>query len=72
LNVYTGTKTQTEIAKAVGFNSPNMLSMIKTGKTKLPLKRVAALSRELSIPIEELFLLVLDQNYPGSKCHKRE
>lgn len=69
LNSYTGTKTQTEIARAAGFNSPNMLSMIKMGKAKLPLKRVPALSRELSIPKEELLLLVLEQDYPDHEAN---
>jgi transcriptional regulator with XRE-family HTH domain len=63
LHAYTGTKTQSEIAKACGFISPNMLSMVKSGKTKLPLKRIPALCRELGIRPEEMLLLALNDEY---------
>ena len=63
LNAYTGSKTQTEIARSCGFNNPNMLSMIKSGKTKLPLKRVSALCHELGIPTEEMLVLAMNEEY---------
>lgn len=69
LNTYAGTKTQTEIAKAIGFNSPNMLSMVKSGKVKLPLKRVPPLCRELGIPLEELLLLAMSEEYPEPEAN---
>lgn len=64
LHTYSGSKTQTEIARAVGFKNPNMLSMIKNGKAKLPMKWVPGLCRELSIPTEELLLLAMNEEYP--------
>jgi DNA-binding Xre family transcriptional regulator len=69
LNAYTGPKSQTEIAKAVGFNSPNMLSMVKSGKVKLPMKRVPALCRELGIHPEELLLLAMSEEYPDPEAN---
>jgi DNA-binding Xre family transcriptional regulator len=69
LHAYTGRKTQSEIARACGFNNPNMLSMIKTGKTKLPTKRIPALCRELGIQPEELLLLAMAEEYPDPEAN---
>jgi DNA-binding Xre family transcriptional regulator len=63
LNTYAGRKTQTEIARSCGFHNPNMLSMIKNGKTRLPLKRIPALCRELDIRPEELLLLAMNEEH---------
>lgn len=60
-----GRKTQAEVAKAAGFTRPNMLSMIKTGKARLPLERVPALAEALEIDAALLFRLVLSKNWPG-------
>jgi transcriptional regulator with XRE-family HTH domain len=60
-----GRKTQAEVAKAAGFPRPNMLSMIKTGKARLPLERVPALAEALEIDPALLFRLVLAENWPG-------
>lgn len=54
-------KTQAEIAAAAGFPSRNMLSMIKTGDTKLPIDRVPALARALECDPAMLFTLCLEQ-----------
>ncbi len=66
---YKGCKSQAEIARAVGFASPNMLSMIKSGKARLPLKRVPALCAELGIPFEEHFVLVLEQDFSDDQTN---
>jgi transcriptional regulator with XRE-family HTH domain len=63
LRGYSGTKTQTEIARATGFNNPNMLAMIKNGSAKLPMKRIPALCRELGIEMQELLLLAMKEEY---------
>jgi transcriptional regulator with XRE-family HTH domain len=63
LRAYTGPKTQSEIARACGFNNPNMLSMIKNGRTNLPLKRIPALCRELGIRPEEMLLLAMTEEF---------
>lgn len=54
-------KNQTEIAREAGFVNPPMLSMIKTGQSKLPLDRVAALARALDVDPKHLWLLALEQ-----------
>lgn len=63
LRSYSGTKTQTEIARAAGFNNPNMLAMIKSGSAKLPMKRIPALCRELGIEMQEILLLAMKEEY---------
>ncbi len=60
-----GRKTQAEVAKAAGFPRPNMLSMVKSGKARLPLERVPALAEALEIDPALLFRLVLAENWPG-------
>ena len=55
------TKSQVEIAREAGFLNPPMLSMIKTGQSKLPLDRVAALARALDVDPKHLWLLALEQ-----------
>lgn len=54
-------KTQLAIASEAGFVSPNMLAMIKSGATKLPLDRVAGLAKALECDPVMLFILALEQ-----------
>ncbi len=54
-------KTQSEIARQAGFVNANVVSMIKTGQSKLPLDRVAALARALDVDPRHLWLLALEQ-----------
>lgn len=54
-------KTQLAIANEAGFVSPNMLAMIKSGATKLPLDRVASLAKALECDPVKLFILALEQ-----------
>ncbi|WP_248411263.1 helix-turn-helix transcriptional regulator, partial [Aliiroseovarius sp. S2029] len=41
--------TQREIADRVGFNHPNVLSMMKQGVTRVPLQRIPALAQTLGM-----------------------
>lgn len=54
-------KSQAQIASEAGFRNPNVLTMIKTGATKLPLDRVASLARALDCDPRLLFNLAVDQ-----------
>ncbi len=54
-------KSQAEIAKAAGFLNPNMITMLKTGATKLPLDRVSSLAAALDCDPRLLFNLALEQ-----------
>lgn len=54
-------KSQIEIATEAGFVNPNMLSLIKSGATKVPVDRVPALARALETDPRLLFLMALEQ-----------
>jgi hypothetical protein len=57
-----GVKTQREIALAAGFARPNIISMFKTGETKVPLDRIVPLARALDTdPAHLLRLAMVDQ-----------
>ncbi len=54
-------KSQAEIAAETGFFSPNMITMLKTGASKLPLHRVPSLAKALDCDPRMLFTLALQQ-----------
>jgi len=54
-------KTQTAIALEAGFVNPNMLAIIKTGKSKLPLDRVPGLAKALACDATMLFMMAVEQ-----------
>jgi len=55
-------KSQIEIASEAGYPNPNMLSMLKSGTTKLALDRVAALAKALETDPARLFRMALLQS----------
>jgi hypothetical protein len=57
-------KKQNEIASEVGYDKPNVITMIKQGKTKLPLAKVGPMARALGIDPVHLLRLVLQEYYP--------
>ena len=54
-------KSQNEIAIEAGFVSRNMLSMLKSGASKLPLDRVPSLAKALDCDPAYLLRLTLEQ-----------
>jgi transcriptional regulator with XRE-family HTH domain len=60
-----GRKSQLQVAKEAGFTHPNMLSMIKHGKSRLPLQKVPALAEALEIDPALLFRSALSEIWPG-------
>ena len=54
-------KSQAEIASEAGFINVNMLAMIKSGATRLPLDRVPALAVALDVDPARLLMLALEQ-----------
>lgn len=55
-------KTQADIAREAGFIQANMLAMIKSGATKMPLERVPGLARALECDAAHLFAMTLEQH----------
>jgi len=62
--VNASTKTQDEIAREVGFDSVNVISMIKTGRTKIPLARIPALAKALDADPREMLAVALEAYQP--------
>jgi len=54
-------KSQAQIAAEAGFTNPNMISMIKSGATRIPLDRVPALAESLDVDPARLLQLALEQ-----------
>lgn len=54
-------KTQAQIADQAGFSSVNMMSMLKSGASKLPLDRVPSLASALECDPALLFRMALEQ-----------
>lgn len=54
--------SQKEIAEMCGFNSSNIISMLKQGATKVPVEKIPALAKALDIDRVEFFELVM-KNY---------
>jgi transcriptional regulator with XRE-family HTH domain len=61
----TGIKSQKQIAREIGYDRPNMLSMMKTGETKVPLEKVPALAEALGCDVGHLMRLGLEQYWPN-------
>jgi transcriptional regulator with XRE-family HTH domain len=59
-------KTQVEIAQEVGFQKPNMITMIKQGKSKLPMTKVKRLAESLSVDPKVLLRLCFEEYQPGN------
>ena len=57
-------KSQRDIALAMGFKTPNVLSMIKRGEMKVPLEKIPALAKALDVDPAHLFRLALEQYWP--------
>ena len=55
-------KSQKEIAKEAGFINSNMLSLLKSGASKIPLDRVPALAKALEADPAYLMRLSLEQS----------
>lgn len=66
LMIEASNKLQSEIAKEVGFEKPNVITMIKKGQTKLPLAKVGPMARSLGIDPLFLFGMVMKEYAPDT------
>ncbi|HEV7286880.1 MAG TPA: hypothetical protein VGN75_18685 [Kaistia sp.] len=58
-----GTKSQREIAADLGYEKSNIISMFKSGEAKVPLDKLPALARSLSVDLGFLLRLGLEQYF---------
>lgn len=57
--------SQTELAQRLGYKRPTMVSMMKTGKTRVPLEAVEPLAEALDVDPSFLLILAVEQYFPG-------
>ena len=57
-------KSQIEIAEDIGFLNPNMVTMIKQGRTKVPIAKVKAIANTLEIEPKWLLKRCLKEYQP--------
>ena len=58
--------SQKDIATAIGYDKPNVITMIKQGKTKLPLNKVGPLAKVLGIDPVHLLRLAMSEYHPDT------
>ena len=58
-------KTQAQIAREVGYEQrPNLISMIKLGRSKLPVQKIGAFAKALGVDPAFLFKLAMSEYSP--------
>lgn len=57
-------KTQSEICADIGYLKPNIITMFKQGKTKVPLDKVGLLAMSLELDARGFFRMVLGEYMP--------
>ena len=57
-------KTQKQIAKEVGYDKPNVITMMKLGQTKVPLEKVPALAKALGVDPVHFLRIVMTEYAP--------
>ncbi len=57
-------RTQQQIADACGFSRPNFISMLKTGKTRVPYERIIPLAQALRVDHRVLARLAIGEYEP--------
>lgn len=59
-------KVQRHIAEKVGFESPNIITMIKKGITKLPLDKIGPMAKALDVDPMELYRMCMQEYHPDT------
>ena len=62
--------TNEELAAKLGYTRPNIISMWRTGRTKIPLDRLAPLCDALNVDLSYLLPLWIEQ-YGGAEANAR-
>ena len=57
-------KTQADIAREVGFERPNVISMLKAGLMRMPIERIPAFSRATGIDPQLLIRVAMTEYMP--------
>jgi hypothetical protein len=54
-------KSQIDIARETGFDKPNIITMIKQGKTKLPMDKIGRFAKAIGVDPIHLFRLCMNE-----------
>lgn len=57
---------QKDIAEKVGFEKPNMITMVKQGKTRLPIDKIGPMAQALEIDPVALFAMCMAEYHPNT------
>lgn len=57
-------KTQKQIAQEAGYSKPNVLSMMRSGVTKVPIDRIPVIARACGVDEQHLLRLALNEYMP--------
>lgn len=60
-------KTQAQIATALGYSNPNIITMFKSGTTRVPIDMVEPLAQQLDVDPAMMLRDWLDAYMPGSR-----
>ncbi|MER9175293.1 hypothetical protein NKH72_17085 [Mesorhizobium sp. M0955] len=55
-------KSQRDISREIGFVNDNVIAMLKSGRTKVPLHRVVSIAKALETNPRKLFVMALTQD----------
>lgn len=56
-------RTNEDVAGELGYRSPNMISMWRTGKTRVPLERIPDIARLMKVDVAALLNLWFEQSW---------
>ena len=65
LDQLAASKSRCEIAAEVGYDQPNIISMIERGDLKMPLDKVPAFANALQCDVGFLMQLAVEQHWDG-------
>lgn len=65
-------KTQLQIAQEVGFDSANMVTMVKQGRSKLPIAKVQLVADCLELDARDLLIKCMEEYQPKEWAVIRE
>src|SRR4051794_1657565 len=57
-------KTHKQLAEEIGYSNTNIITMLKQGQTKVPVKRVPAFAKALGVDPQHLLDVVMSEYYP--------
>ena len=57
-------KSQREVSAEIGYPNPNIMTMLKTGATKIPLAKVGLLAKALGVDPAHFLRLVMNEYMP--------